>query len=211
MPGHTLSDALTDFASAPPARSFAAAPEIVQELPQVQPPAIEQPDIDELLAAEAERVRLEVTEKLNAEHEVALEAERQRHAEEMSALSSRFGADAAGMIEKRFGEVETRLVALTSSVTARILGACLSDEIRERSLASLADKIRAALADNEAVRIRVRGTPALCEALELSLGGHADQVDFGVADGFDLSVTIDDSIFETRLTEWSAAMAEIFE
>jgi hypothetical protein len=211
MPGHTLSDALTDFASAPPARSFAAAPEIVQELPQVQPPAIEQPDIDELLAAEAERVRLEVTEKLNAEHEVALEAERQRHAEEMSALSSRFGADAAGMIEKRFGEVETRLVALTSSVTARILGACLSDEIRERSLASLADKIRAALADNEAVRIRVRGTPALCEAIELSLGGHADQVDFGVADGFDLSVTIDDSIFETRLTEWSAAMAEIFE
>lgn len=211
MPGHTLSDALTDFASAPPARSFAAAPEIVQELPQVQAPAIEQPDIDELLAAEAERVRLEVTEKLNAEHEAALEAERQRHTEEMSALSSRFGADAAGMIEKRFGEVETRLVALTSSVTARILGACLSDEIRERSLARLADKIRAALADNEAVRVRVRGTPALCEALELSLGGHADQVDFGVADGFDLSVTIDDSIFETRLTEWSAAMAEIFE
>jgi len=211
MPGSSLADALMDFSRVGSAPDFAVEPEALNPLPQIQPPEIEQPDISELLAAEADRVRQEVTETLTAQHEAQLEAQREQHVGEMAALASRFGAEAAALIEKRFADLEERTIELTTSVTARILGATLSDEIRERSLAQLARTIRTALADNEAVRVRVRGTPSLCESLEVALGKHAEQVDFGVADGFDLSVTIDDSIFETRLTEWSAAMAEIFE
>ena len=211
MPGSSLADALMDFSRVGSAPDFAVEPEALNPLPQIQPPEIEQPDISELLAAEADRVRQEVTETLTAQHEAQLEALREQHVGEMAALASRFGAEAAALIEKRFADLEERTIELTTSVTARILGATLSDEIRERSLAQLARTIRTALADNEAVRVRVRGTPSLCESLEVALGKHAEQVDFGVADGFDLSVTIDDSIFETRLTEWSAAMAEIFE
>ena len=211
MPGSSLADALMDFSRVGSAPDFAVEPEALNPLPQIQPPEIEQPDISELLAAEADRVRQEVTETLTAQHEAQLEAQREQHVGEMAALASRFGAEAAALIEKRFTDLEERTIELTTSVTARILGATLSDEIRERSLAQLARTIRTALADNEAVRVRVRGTPSLCESLEVALGKHAEQVDFGVADGFDLSVTIDDSIFETRLTEWSAAMAEIFE
>lgn len=211
MPGSSLADALMDFSRVGSAPDFAVEPEALNPLPQIQPPEIEQPDISELLAAEADRVRQEVTETLTAQHEAQLEALREQHVGEMAAMASRFGAEAAALIEKRFADLEERTIELTTSVTARILGATLSDEIRERSLAQLARTIRTALADNEAVRVRVRGTPSLCESLEVALGKHAEQVDFGVADGFDLSVTIDDSIFETRLTEWSAAMAEIFE
>lgn len=211
MPGSSLADALMDFSRVGSAPDFAVEPEALNPLPQIQPPEIEQPDISELLAAEADRVRQEVTETLTAQHEAQLEALREQHVGEMAAMASRFGAEAAALIEKRFADLEERTIELATSVTARILGATLSDEIRERSLAQLARTIRTALADNEAVRVRVRGTPSLCESLEVALGKHAEQVDFGVADGFDLSVTIDDSIFETRLTEWSAAMAEIFE
>jgi hypothetical protein len=104
--------------------------------------------------------------------------------------------------------MENRVVDLTSAVTARILGVVLTDNIRERSIDRLATIIRDALADNEAVRIRVRGSLALYEEVKAKLPKYAEQLDFAESPNFDLSVTIEDSVFETRLAEWSTALAE---
>jgi len=54
----------------------------------------------------------------------------------------------------------------------------------------------------------VRGSLPLYEDVKARLPEHADQFDFAESPDFDLSVTIDDSVFETRLAEWSAALAE---
>ncbi|MCG6114400.1 MAG: hypothetical protein MEQ84_04310 [Mesorhizobium sp.] len=210
MATHTLADALPDFASLPPPprEDRRAAP---SEPAGGLEPALPEPTIQELIAVEVERARAELEELLDARHRDELARERERHAAEIAELSTRSGTDAAQLIEQRFWQLEEQLVDLTTSVAARILGASLADDIRARAVAQLADTVRAALADNEAVRIRVRGAPSLCEAIEKALGAKAAQVDFAVADGFDLTVSIDDSIFETRLSEWSSAMSEVFE
>jgi hypothetical protein len=105
--------------------------------------------------------------------------------------------------------MEVRLAESTGMVASRILGAVVSEDLRDRAIARLAGLIREALRDGEAVRIRVHGNLPLFEALKQQLPGHAGQFDFMESPDFDLSVTIDESIYETRLAEWSAALAEI--
>ena len=63
--------------------------------------------------------------------------------------------------------------------------------------------------DGEAVRISIRGPASLYDGLQASLGAFAADLHFEEAPGFDLTVAIDDAVFETRLSEWSAALSQV--
>lgn len=209
---HRLADALKDFGvrPLPVADPFEAMSEAGEpSLPvfdAVETPAL--PDTDELIANAVAQAEAELAERLENEHAQTLLAERERHAEEVSELQRQFADEAGERILAEMGALEARLTELTTAVTARILGGVLTDDVRERSLDRLGGLIREALADNEAVRIRVNGSLPLYEALKQKLPGHEGQLDFTESAYFDLSVTIDDSVFETRLGEWSASLAE---
>ena len=165
-------------------------------------------DVDALVADAVAQAEAALTERLAEEHAEALRLERERHTQEMTELQARFAAEAADAIQAGITEMENRVVELTSAVTARILGVVLTDDLRERSIERLVTIIREALTDDDAVRIRVRGSLPLYDEVKARLPDHADQFDFVESPDFDLSVTIDDSVFETRLAEWSAALAE---
>ncbi|TIR88239.1 MAG: hypothetical protein E5X08_32115, partial [Mesorhizobium sp.] len=98
---------------------------------------------------------------------------------------------------------------LTAATVARIIGGVVSDDLQERSIEALARTVSAAIADSEAVRIGVRGPLSLFEPLKASLGDRAANLDFTEAAGFDLTVTIDETVFETRIAEWSASLSEV--
>ena len=211
MPIHSLADALKDFGVRPPpaADPFVMAPELAEPLPAFEElPVLELPDTDELIVKAVAEAEAAQAERLEQEHAQALQAERDRHAEEITELQKQFANEAGERILASLGEMETRVIELTTTVTARILGVVLTDAVRERSIERLGGLIREALADNEAVRIRINGSLPLYEALKEKLPDHAEQLDFTENTYFDLSVTIDDSVFETRLAEWSAALAE---
>ena len=97
---------------------------------------------------------------------------------------------------------------LVGATVARIIGGIISDDLQKRSLEALAGTIREAVGDSEAVRIAVRGPLSLFETLKASLGPRAANLDFVEAPGFDLTVAIDEAVFETRIAEWSAALSE---
>lgn len=209
---HRLADALKDFGVRP-----LPAADPFQGAPEPDPPTLPVfdeaeahafPDTEELIATAVAQAEAALTERLEEEHARALLAERERHAEEVTELQKQFADEAGERILAAMGEMEARVVDLTTAVTARILGGMLTEEVRERSLDRLGGLIRDALADNEAVRIRVNGSLPLYEALKEKLPDHGGQLDFTESAYFDLSVTIDDSVFETRLGEWSTALAE---
>ncbi len=183
---------------------FDAPPPAVQQGPVVP----EQPPVEEIVAAAVLRARTELADALAAEHETALQAERERHAAELETVTAQLGAQAGALCSARLQELEDRVAELTTAVTARILANALADDLRKRAIERLDAAIREALSDGEAVRIRVRGAPSLCQALEKALGKHAGQVTFSPTDGFDISVAVDDTVYETRLSEWSATIAE---
>lgn len=208
MPTLALADALPDFGDtqAPAIRhnaekSSATAPATALQSRSDEREASK--TADAIAKAEAA-----VAERLQQEYEEKLSAERQRHKQEVDELQQQLGEKAAETIAARFAGMERQTIEVTSALVARILGVTLSEELQNSAVEHLSQIITDALKDREAVRISVHGTGFFCEQLRTMLGERSAQVDFIEAPGLDLSIHIDESILETRLTEWSEALSE---
>jgi hypothetical protein len=209
MPGFALSDALPDFGSR--ARTAAAAPAARPE-PFLEAtattPAV---DLAATVADAVAKAEAAVADQLSAIYEATLQAERDNHANERDQLSRSLGAQAAALIETRFAEMQQQLVQLTTTAAARILGGVLTEAMQKRAIDALAAVIADAVRDSDAVRIRVHGPQSLFEALSAALGELAPNIDFTERPSLDLTVGIDSNLYETRLAEWSSAVAGVLE
>lgn len=185
-----------DFGDVPEAREIAPEP-----LPTG-------PDLDELIRIEVEKAERALSERLVAEGEAALAEERQRHAAAIEALEGRFGELLGSALASEMATMQSAVTALVTGVTARILGPVLTADMHARSIAQLADTVKAALEDAEGTRVRVTGSPALFEALQRAAGDKAAHFEFTESSSPDLTIRIDDQLFETRFSEWSATMEE---
>jgi hypothetical protein len=172
-------------------------------------PSTPQADIGQLIAEAVAEAEAALEARLTEAHENALATERQANADEAKAFMETLGTDVGATIAARIDTMQAQMVELVSTTTARIIGGLLSEHLQKRSLEALADTIRGALEDTEAIRIRVRGPISLFETLSASLGSRAGNLDFIEAAGFDLTVAIDDVVVETRMSEWSTALSEI--
>ena len=128
----------------------------------------------------------------------------------MAAQAEQLGEIAGQMIAARFGSMEAEVVDHVTAAVARIVGGILSEDLQKRSIDSLArsrSRRHRATAMRSASRCaaRSRCSPRLSDALPDRVGS----IDYIEGDGFDLTVTIDGNLFETRLSEWSAALSEI--
>lgn len=201
-----LADYLTDFGTAP---AIARLVEIVAPAAQSSvappPPA---PDVDSLVAAEVALVEARLRNEMREAAEAALSVERARHEVQIAEMQNALGAEAGAKIAAALQAAESRLASLATTATARILSSFLSDELARRSVEQLAVRIRDTLSDRDAVRIKVAGPQSLFESLERALGPLAAQCDFTEAAGFDITVSIDGALFETRLAEWAAQIGE---
>lgn len=202
-----LIDALPDFGT--PARGDARPLPLAAARPPEQAAPEPVPDIAEIVRAEVALAEQGLAARLAAEHEAALLAERQRHADEIEALNKAFGAEAGALVFERLAGIEREIGEHVSATVARLIGGVLSDDLQKRSIDGLARAIHAALGDDEAVRIEVRGPQSLFAGLATALAGRAANLHHVEAERFDLSVTVDGTVIETRLSEWSAVLSEI--
>jgi hypothetical protein len=205
MAAIALFDVLPDFGKrSPPAGSFDGA----KPRPDARPESDPRPDHQEMARAEVARAEAALEERLGHAHRAELEMLRLEHAEEIELMRRRFGENAGETIAARIDEMESRIGALASAAAARILGSLLSEDLRRRSIDSLAHSIREAVGDREAVRIKVHGPQTLFAALRDAVGARAGHLDYTETAGFDLTVSVDGALFETRLSEWSAGLSE---
>lgn len=206
MSSAALFDLLPDFgARAPRAAAGAAAAEPRRTFEAPAPRA----DIATIVAEAVAQAEAALEARLAGEHQAALEAERQANADEAKTFLESLGTDMGETIAARVDLMETRVGDLVGAAVARIVGGLLSDDLRKRSIDMLARSIRETVGDAEAVRLNVRGPLSLFETLKAALGPCAANLDFVEAPGFDLAVVIDDTVFETRMAEWSAALSEV--
>lgn len=206
MTAPALFDVLKDFGTRPPAAAAAFSAQV-----HVEPSAPPQPSVEEIVRAEVARAEAAMEERLALAHAAELDALRQEHAAQVDDIFRAIGETAGETIALRLGEMEDRIGHQAATAAARILGSFLSDELQKRSMESLARSIRAAVEERESFRIDIRGPQSLYEALRKALGDQAGNFGYVEAPGFDLSVSIDGNLFETRLSEWSAVLSEILE
>ena len=207
MASPAIADLLTDFAPArgrvaaslPQAPARASAPE----------PAPEKPNVEAIVAEAVARAERETAERLELTHREALQAEREAHARELEALNVRQGEELAARITAAMQEAERQLISVSSEAAARVLSHFLSEQIVGRAVAELARTIRIAVADADGLRIRVRGPQSLFLPLEAAMGDLSKYLEFTESPGADLTVTINETLFETRLADWSTALSEV--
>ena len=205
MAAIALFDVLQDFGKrSPSAGSFG----VTQPRLDARPDSAPQPGHEEIVRAEVAKAEAALEERLGLAHRAELEMLRQAQAEEIELMRRRFGENAGEIIAARIDEMESRIGALAAAAAARILGSLLSADLRQRSIDSLARSIREAAGDRESVRIKVHGPQSLFEALRDAVGDRAGHLDYTEAAGFDLTVSVDGALFETRLSEWSADLSE---
>jgi hypothetical protein len=127
----------------------------------------------------------------------------------MEALERQFGEVMGTSVVDEMAAMRETVTTLVTAVTARILGPVLTADIQRRAVDTLAATVRAAIEDDESIRVKVSGSPALYEGLRAAIGEDiAHFFDFSESPATDLTVRIDERVFETRLSEWSAAMEE---
>lgn len=206
MASAALFDLLPDFGSRTPQASQAPTAPEAERKPAASAPKA---DIGALIAEAVADAEAALEGRLAAAHQAALEAERQAGEDAAKVFLESFGGDLGAAVATRIDAMEARVGELAGATVARIIGGIVSDDLQKRSLAALAQTIGAAIADSEAVRIVVRGPLSLFEPLKAALGSRAANLDFTEAPGFDLTVTIDETVFETRIAEWSASLSEV--
>ena len=207
MASPAIADLLTDFAPArgrvaaslPQAPARASAPE----------PAPEKPNVEAIVAQAVARAERETAERLELTHREALQAEREAHAKELEALNARQGEELAVRVTAAMQDAERQLIAVSSEAAARVLSHFLSEQIVGRAVAELARTIRIAVADADGLRIRVRGPQSLFLPLEAAMGDLSKYLEFTESPGADLTVTVNETLFETRLADWSTALSEV--
>jgi hypothetical protein len=205
MPSVTLFDLLPDFGAR---AQRIGQPQAAAE-PERKPDApAPQADIGALIAEAVADAEAALEARLSIAHEAALDAERQANADEAKTFLESFGGDVGRTIAERIDAMEARVTDLVGATVARIIGGIVSDDLQKRSLEALARTISEAIGDAEAVRVAVRGPLSLFETLKSSLGPRSANLDFVEVPGFDLTVAIDEAVFETRIAEWSAAVSE---
>lgn len=205
MRSAALFDLLPDFGTRPVRAQPPAAAPTQQPAPEVEP----QPDMGAIIAEAVASAEHAAEARLTAAHQAELEAEREAHRAEADAFLQTLGGDIGAAVASRIDVMQAAVIDLVADQAARVVGGLLGEDLQKRSLAALADAVRAAIGDSDAVRIRVSGPSSLYETLKAALGERAESLDFTDAPGFDLTVSIDDAIFETRMAEWSAALSQV--
>jgi hypothetical protein len=205
MPSAALFDLLPDFGARAQHVGQPQASTEAERRPDTPAP---QADIGVLIAEAVADAEAALEARLSIAHEATLEAERQANADEAKAFLEGFGGDVGRAVVERIDVMQAHVTDLVGATVARIIGGIVSDNLQKRSLQALARTIAEAIADTEAVRVAVRGPLSMFETLKASLGTRAANLDFVEAPGFDLTVAIDEAVFETRIAEWSAALSE---
>ena len=201
-----LADVLPDFGAPPrPARPP------VHAQARSAAPAAPQPDLGSLIAEAVATAEAALEAKLTHAHEAALAEEHAAHAAEIERLTQQFGNAMGTAVAERVAAAERELTALVTGSVARLMAHLLGEDLMKRSLEALADTVSGALRDREGVRMRVSGPPGMFEAFRATLPVSGINIDFQEAPGFDLTVDIGGTLFETRLSQWASALSEAIE
>lgn len=208
MGAPALSDLLMDFGArkrpvAVPAP--ASMPVAVLHVQDLAPPP---PDIDAIVAKAVQAAEAAVSERFQDELEQRLAEEAARHEAELERVRSDLGVELGNKLAVALADLERATIEASASVAARILSQIATDAIAARAVSALATTIRDAIGDPETIRIRVKGPQSLFLPFAAAMGEQSRHLEFSESAATDLTVAIDETLFTTRLAEWSAALTE---
>jgi len=134
-----------------------------------------------------------------------LEAYEQRLADSERRFAEKIADVLAGTLAEGLAALEARL----SVQMARVLGRFLGSAVRDRALGELSETVQALVTTAGATRLRVTGPEALVARFGETIASLKIPVEVVVDPAVaDVTVTLDDTIVETRIAAWMDRVAE---
>jgi hypothetical protein len=168
----------------------------------------------DLGATELER-RIEEARMLGVlEGRAAVQAEFDaRMKSQVSELEKKFAQERARWARDEGERLGTRLLAsieglkaYISNTVASVLRPVLAEEVRRRAVGELTTTLDKMLSGGELGKITISGPRDLIEPMRAHLGGKASNVTYVTAEGCDLAVQANETVLETRIGAWVAAI-----
>ena len=203
MTAPALFDVLKDFGTRPQTAAGSFSPR--SRPAGAEPATPPQPSAEEIVRAEVAKAEAALEERLAFAHAAELEVLRQEHATEIDGIAPRHRRDGRRDDRAPPREMEERIgdqAATASRPHPRLLP--------QRRIAETLDGEPCAVDPRRGRGARgcphrgARTAVAVRSAAERRSATRPANFGYVEAPGFDLSVTIDGNLFETRLSEWSA-------
>ncbi len=145
------------------------------------------------------------------EAEAAFAEERRRlkaaHAEELAARERQWREETGRKLAERLREGLEDLERELGERLADILVPVMEEAARDIALRRLRDELRRMLAAEEGLKVHVSGSPDLLESLKAELGDAAAAMVLEPdAEAVRLVVHVDNTVIETGIGEWAAAV-----
>ncbi len=112
------------------------------------------------------------------------------------------GERIAAALAAGLSEIEVRI----ANQVARVLKPVIAGHVQRRAVEELVQTLEALLTKGDVGRITVSGPEDLLGALRGSLEGKASNVTFAPAATADLRIEADETVLETRIAAWAAAI-----
>ena len=207
----SLARFLKDFSAPEPAPTPAHDPfdlsamnEVAFEFPQE--PAI---DLEEERRVAFEEGRAAMRAELEAEHAAELAAMADARTAAEAAMVKHFESEVMKRISSSLSVITGNLERSVSASVFNTLLPILDKEIAGRAVEALAKSVRSAFEEPGGVELVLRGPQALARPLGELLTESGFRVRHIEADGPDIGVEFEDSVFVTRLAAWRDNLEEL--
>ncbi len=137
-----------------------------------------------------------------AEFEAQRSADLVEHERQMAERERLFAENTADALSARLSAGLGEINDAVGRHVARIMVRFLEHAVRQRSVNELSETVAALLADGGAARLTVSGPADLVDRLRASAIPAKMPVNAIVSEAADVTVTIDDTVIETRIAAW---------
>lgn len=137
-----------------------------------------------------------------------LEALRTETAEELACERQAWVTNEAGRLAAALTAGLQQVQATIAESAARVLAPFVTDQVRAKALDELQRSLEALVSKDAGLSVRMSGPSDLLDALRARLDGHSLAVTYQPSDDCDVRVAAGQTLIETRLGLWMAALRE---
>jgi len=162
----------------------------------------------ELIHAIEARVRSEEKEVARRQLKEALEAEQEKHREEMALQRERWVEQEAAQLSAQIVAAIGNLEQVLSDRVARILASLIPEALRHNAIAEFKEILGTVLSGEGSALLRVTGPEDMLNAIRACLALQDEIIEFVPSDAVEVTLMAGDTTIQTQLGSWSARLQE---
>lgn len=178
---------------------------VEEDLVQVQSTPDRQTD---LIRSTEVQVRAEEREIASQQLKEALDAERERHCEELTVQRELWIEQEAAQLSAQMIETVGNLERVLSGRVARIIAQIIPEALRQTAIAEFNEILGTMLSGGVSALLKVTGPEDMLKAIQARFSLREDLIEFVPSSDVEVTLTAGDTTIQTQLSSWATRLQE---